>query len=211
MGTGHHHLGTAVILADLQHVDLDPLAVLVGLPGDHLVGGQDAVGLAQLHVGVALLHPLHDGGEDLVLLLGVLLVDVAALGLPDALDHHLLGGLGGDAPELAGVRLLLHDVAHLVEGVDLLGGGQGDLHGGVHDLLHHGLAGVDVDLAGGAVDLGPHVALGVVVALIGEDQGGFHRGEQHVLADPLLLFQRVESLDKICVHCRVLSCLVNFS
>ena len=46
----------------------------------------------------------------------------------------------------------------------------------------------------------------VVVALIGEDQGGFHRGEQHVLADPLLLLQRVESLDKICVHCRVLSC-----
>ena len=205
MGPGHHHLGAPVVLADLQHVDLDPLVVLVVLPGDHLVLGQDAVGLAQLHVGVALLHPLHDGGEDLVLLLGVLLVDVAPLGLPDPLDHHLLGGLGGDAPELAGVRLLLDHVSLLIEGVHLLGRGQGDLHRGVRDLLHHGLAGVDVDLARGAVDLGPHVALGVVVALIGEDEGGFHRREQHVLADALLLFQRVESLDKICVHCSSLS------
>ena len=49
--------------------------------------------------GGAGIDPLDGAADQLALLRFVLVEDAVALGLADLLDHHLLGGLGGDAAE----------------------------------------------------------------------------------------------------------------
>src|SRR5207237_4316635 len=109
-------------------------ADVVGFAGDLLAAGQQRLALAQRDDGRAGVDA-GDGPDDQLALLGrVLVVNGVRLGLADLLDHHLLGGLGGDAAEGLRVDLL----------VALLGG---DVAGGPVD--------VDVDaLLDGEVPLG---------------------------------------------------------
>jgi hypothetical protein len=93
--------------------------------------GQDRLGaVADLDHDVAALEAADDAGHELALAVLVLVEDVLALGLADALDDDLLGGLGGDAAEavlaeLQGVdlgvvlRLLLGALLVAVEVEDL--------------------------------------------------------------------------------------------
>ena len=63
----------------------------------------------------ALLEAADDPVHDLALAIAVLVEDVVALGVAQALDDHLLRGLGEDAAEVRGVEL----DADLVAGLDL--------------------------------------------------------------------------------------------
>ena len=72
------------------------------LARQHLVAAHDRLGMAQVDDHVAVFHPLDHAGDDLVDPVLVLVVLALALGIAHLLDDHLLGGLGGDAPEVQG-------------------------------------------------------------------------------------------------------------
>ena len=87
-------------LAHLDDVGLEPAAVVVVLVL-HLLGlRQQRLDPAEVEQRVAGVGLLDDAGDDVALAAGVLLVLHLALGLTDALEDHLLGGLRGDAPEV---------------------------------------------------------------------------------------------------------------
>src|SRR5687768_11566186 len=94
---------------DLLDDGLDALRVVVALALDLLGLGQQRLHpLAQLHERVAGVRLLDDAGDQLAHAVAVLLEHHVALGLADALQDHLLGGLRGDPAEV--VR---RDVANL--------------------------------------------------------------------------------------------------
>ena len=103
VGAAHHDLRALRGLADLDDVRLHPRAGLGPLVG-HLLGlGQQRLDPAEVEQRVAAVVLLDDAGDDVALAAGVLLVLLLALDLADALRHHLLGRLGGDAAEVVGV------------------------------------------------------------------------------------------------------------
>ena len=75
----------------------------------HLLGlrQQRLDAFAQLDERVARVRLLHDARDQLAHAVAVLLVHHVALGLADALEDHLLGGLGGDPPEVLGSDVAL--------------------------------------------------------------------------------------------------------
>lgn len=124
------------------------------------------------------------------MLFGVkLVVDHAALGLADALDDDLAGGLGGDAAKILGLDLDADHVAQLGVGQGLPGLLQGDFGGAVVYGLHHVLFDVHAYIA--LVRVGPDldvISRPVVVSLVGGGQclGNFLH---HISRwDTLLLF-----------------------
>ncbi len=74
---------------------------------------QHRLDAADLEDDVAVLEPLDRAVDHVADPLVVLGEDVLALGLADLLEDHLLGGLGGDAPEHLGRLRELHLVAEL--------------------------------------------------------------------------------------------------
>ena len=147
MGPGDLDQGAPVVLADIQHIDPEQLALGIGFAGDLLVGSQNGVG----HF-VALAHPEdhipaggddpgYGAGQELLGLAGVALIHGSALSLPNTLDDHLLGSLGGDAAKLGNVYGDAHRLAGLDIGVVSPGGIHGDLQGQVLQvvLLYGGL------------------------------------------------------------------------
>ena len=83
------------------HVGDDAVADAVGLARHLLAHRQDRLGAADVDDEVAALEAADDAGDELALAVLVLVVDVLALGLADALDDDLLGGLRGDAAEVS--------------------------------------------------------------------------------------------------------------
>ena len=87
--------------AHLDDVRLEPGAGLGPLVG-HLLGlRQQRLDLAEVEQRVAAVALLDDAGDDVALAVGVLLELALALGLADALAHHLAERLRGDAAEVA--------------------------------------------------------------------------------------------------------------
>ena len=148
MGPGDQHLGPPGGVAHVHHVDLDVHALLQRLAGDLLPGQQQRLGGlragADAEGGRAVpgVDAGDHAGEDLVLLGVEFVVDLAPLGLPEALDDDLLAVSGGDAAEFHFVHRDVHHVADLIPGGEGLGLLQGHLVEGVHIVLlvHHGLA-----------------------------------------------------------------------
>ena len=107
---------------DLLDDGLDALRVVVALALDLLGLGQQRLdAFAQLHERVARVRLLHDAGDQLADAVAVLLVHHVALGLADALQDHLLGGLRGDPPEVVGRDVALVDLVAVfgeLRGVD---------------------------------------------------------------------------------------------
>ena len=96
----HDDLRALGRLADLDDVRLQAAAVVVVLVL-HLLGlRQQRLDLAEVEERVAGVGLLDDAGDDVALAARVLLVLHLALGLADALEDHLLGGLRGDATEV---------------------------------------------------------------------------------------------------------------
>src|ERR1700730_12963763 len=158
MGAADDDLRTLGGLADLDDVGLEASVVLVALEG-HLFGlRQERLDVAEAEERVAVVALLDHAGDDVALAAGVLLVLLVALGLADALQDDLLGGLRGDAAEVVGgVVPFAGDVAVLVE-----------------------FLAVDADVAGVGVDR-DHGLLGRGRdALVGGDEGVGERVEQDV-------------------------------
>ena len=207
MGAGDEDLGAAGGVSDLDHVDLDAVALVQRFGFDALVWGKHGLGIlavggdADGDTAVSGLDLGDDTGQDLMLLGSKLLIDDAALGLADALDDDLLGGLGGDAPELLCLHGDMQLVADLGALVDLLGGLENDLVAGVLDLLHDGLDDVHLDALFILLEDDFHIvlALGIVAP-----EGGKHGLPDlvvHIVAgNALFFFDVLYCLKKICIH-----------
>src|SRR5712691_13551785 len=100
MRPGERDLRSLDRAAYLEHERADAIAGVVPLTRDLLPFGQDGLRLADLENHVAFLDPVHDATEDLAFLADELRVDPLALRVADALEDHLLGGLGGDAAQI---------------------------------------------------------------------------------------------------------------
>ena len=106
--------GPAGLAIDVLHVGDDAVAGAVRLARRLLAEGQHALRLADVDDDVvALLEAPHDAADELALAVLVLVEDEVALGVADALEEHLLGGLRGDAAEGGAALLELEDVAEL--------------------------------------------------------------------------------------------------
>ena len=116
-------------------------------------------------------HP----GDDVVHPLGELFVDHLPLGFAQALQDHLLGGLGGDAAGLVGEGLHLQFLTNGHVPADGEGVGEGDFRLVVLHHLHYGLQGVGLDIPGVGIEFDGNVhAIAVAVLL----KGGNKRGPQ---------------------------------
>ena len=164
MAAGEDDLDAAALLADLQDGGPDALVHAVLLAGDHLAAGQDRLGVAEVDGGHAVVDAGDGAGDDLAADGLVLVVQLVPLRLADLLDHHLLGGLGGDAAQQFAQLVL-------VELFSLDGGG---------------------DVAVLAVDLDVDLGLFAVVLLGGGDDGLLDGAEDQFLRDALVSVHAVD-------------------
>ena len=111
--------GPRARLVDVDDVGDDAVAGAVRLARHLVAHRQHRLGAAQVDDDVAALEPADDAGDQLALAVLVLVEDVLALGLADALQDDLLGGLRGDAAEALPGAVQLEQLAVL--GVLLLG------------------------------------------------------------------------------------------
>src|SRR5690606_3057995 len=110
--------GSARRLADLGDVHFQAGARRVRFARDLLAGNELGFDAAQVDDDVALVHALHDAGDDVALAVGVLLVQQVALRVADALDDDLFGRPRRDTTEVPRRHFHLNYVADLVVGVD---------------------------------------------------------------------------------------------
>ena len=100
MGAREEHARPLGLLLHVEEERLQALADGVALAGNLLLKGEDAHAAAEVHEHVPALDALHDAGYDTALFVFEFGVGGLALGLADALDDDLFGGLGGDAAKL---------------------------------------------------------------------------------------------------------------
>ena len=207
VGAADHHAGTALAADHVHNVDLQGLALGVGLAGHLLVAGQDGLAaLAQVqgHNALLVVHT-GNGGLDDIMGAGLDLAQLlAALGFPDALTDDMLCGLCGNAAEVLGLEGGDNAVADLIALADLLGLGDADL--GVlivpvligDNVLHQS----DVELAAVGVDLHQNVVvLDLIVLLDSDHDGSLDLLDQVLCGDAALMLQHGESFKKIIVRC----------
>ena len=119
VGPADEDLRPARRAPDLEHERLDVLADAVVLEGRLLGGGEDRLDvLADVEDDRPRLDPVDGAGDELALAARELVEDRVALGLAEALEDDLLGGLGADPAEDVAVQLLgLDEVAEVGVGL----------------------------------------------------------------------------------------------
>ena len=203
MGAGDLNHGAPVGTVYLQNVNPDKLTGGVGFTGDLLADAQNGVVLLialtdpDEHIAAGI-HTQNGAGHQLLALGGVAVVDDTTLRLADALNHHLLGGLGGDAAEFLDVHGDGHGVAHLGVGIDVPGGVHGDFQSQVGELVNHGLDLMHTQAV--LAEVHHHIFCGnipvilpILAVCVGE---GLLQAIHHIVhGNPLELFQLPEALE----------------
>ena len=113
-----HDLGALGVLVHLGHIGAHAIVGSVVLPRHLFLRRNHRLGAAEVDDDRALLEATDDAVHDLVGAVLVFLEDGVAFGLANALDDHLLRGLGEDATEARRVDLHADLVAHLRIGVE---------------------------------------------------------------------------------------------
>ena len=144
MGTGNAHQRTTGGLAHFQHVHTDHGTFDVLLTGDLLAGTQHSVRsvvtLTDADKDIAIRILTQDGsGQQFLRLVGIGFVHHAALCLTDALNDHLLGGLGSDAAKLCDVHGDGHGFAQTGVHIIIACGIQLDFQSHIFHFCHNGL------------------------------------------------------------------------
>ncbi len=196
VGPREEDLRPARLAAHVVDVGPHPVALMEGLARQQLVAAQKRLGPAEIDHHVAVLHPLDETVHDLACAVLVLLVLALALGLAHLLHDHLLGGLGGDAPELDRRQGLDQLVADRGVGLARPGVFDRDLGRRIFDLVDHVDHAHQAHRAGLAVDLGPDVVFLAVLALAGVLNRLLHSVEHRVALDPFLARDRVGHLQQ---------------
>jgi hypothetical protein len=110
-GAAEDDLGAAAAVLNLQQDAADALAGGVFLAGHLLLAGHDGLGLAEVDEEVVALAAADGAAHDVAHGILEIVVDALLLEGPQALHDGLAGRLGGDAPEVGRVDLLLDGVA----------------------------------------------------------------------------------------------------
>ena len=145
MGTGYMNQRAAGGLAHLHDIHLDVVALGEVLAGDLLGGGQQCLGgivaLANFYNNITGggHDPGNGAGEQLLGFAGIALEHHAPLCLADALNHHLLGGLGSNAAKLGNVHGNVDGIALLGIGLIVPGCIDGNFQRPILRLCHSGL------------------------------------------------------------------------
>ena len=113
----------------------------IAFRGNLFFVGEHCLGATQVQSdGAASFGLLNHSRDDIALVLLELLVKKVPFGFPEALQHHLLGGLCRNSAGVVGQRLfgrnLVPDVGTLLNALGLR---HGNLFIGVLDRFHHGL------------------------------------------------------------------------
>ena len=197
----HEDLRTLRGATDLEHVGLDVLADPVVLDGRLLGRGEDRLDvLADVEDDRPRLDAVDRARDELALAVGELVEDDVPLGLAEALQDHLLGGLRADPAEDVPVELL--DLDEVADGrvrlvcARLL---DGELGQRVLDHRHNRPGPKDPDLAGLGIDPDVDVLIARDPPVGGLD--GLLDGPDELLAGNLLFgVQLEEGTDEISTH-----------
>ena len=191
MGSGNQDAGAFGRILYFHHIYLNALGGIEGLPFDHLILIEHGVHLAQVHTDILANIPLYNTGHHIFFLLVVLIVQGFSLFLPDFLQNHVLGILGGNTAELLGTDVHPHHIPQIIFGIFHAGVCKTDLSQIVLHLIHHCLFRVDFKLAGVRINVDHHVAdlIFAVMVLAGLQQRLANRLQQRILADVLLFFK----------------------
>ena len=201
MGAGYLDHGAPGAAVHIDDIHPNQVAGLVSLAGNLLAEPEHSVMLlpaltdADEHIPGGV-HPQHGAGEQLLGLGGITIVGRSPLCLPDALNHHLLGGLGGNPAELLNVDGDNHGVSQLHVGIDLPGSVDLDFQSQILRHLHHGL-----DLVHGQALLAQihhhvltgHIPVVLPVLPVGVGEGLLQPLHHIVYGNPLLLFQLIQA------------------
>ena len=190
-------LRAAGFAADRHDQRADAVADADHLARDLLVAADDALGAAEVDDDVAELDALDDAGDDFVGAVLELFILTLALGIADLLEDHLLGGLGGDAPELDRRQRVDDEVADRRALLELLRALQVDLLEmilGLFDDFEHA---PQAQVAGFGVELGANVVLGAVAGAGGALDRVLHRLDDDALVDQLFARDGVGDRDQL--------------
>ncbi len=190
--------------ADLEDVGLDVLADAVVLERRLLGRGEDTLDtLAHVQDHRPRLDAVDGAGDELTILVRELIEHGVALGLAQALEHDLLGGLGADSAEGVAVELLdLHQLARDRVGLvpaSLVEGEVGQLLLFLDRVGGSDAGAVDPDAAAVGVDLDVDV-LFVGDAPVGGGNRILDRPDELLARDLLLGVELEQCADEIPTH-----------
>jgi len=185
VGARQEDLRAARFAADRHDQRPDAVANADHFARDLLVAADDALGAAEVDDDVAELDSLDDAGDDLADAVLEFLELTLALRIANLLKDHLLGGLGGDAPELDRRQRVNDEVADAGALFELLRALQIDLLEMILGLLDHFEHTPQAQVAGLAVELGADIVLGAVAGAGGALDRVFHRLDDDALVDQL--------------------------
>src|SRR5581483_3097407 len=204
---------------DVGDHGLDAHAVVVALVPDLLRARKQRLdALAELDQRVAVVRLLDDPRDQLADPVLVLVVHHLALRLADALEDHLLGGLGRDAPEVVGrhvagrdlvlvrsqdlgIELRLLRLAELTRlGVDLRLGLLGGLRLQLLLQLRRQDELEDPEVGRVAIEVHARVARRPRSLAVGGEKRVLERRHERLRVDPLLLLQGLDGVDYLAAH-----------
>ena len=205
-GARQDQLRAARLAVDLHHPGAHAVADAQVLLRDHLLARQQRLQAARLDDRAAALHALHRAGHQLVAARQEVVQDLLALGVADALQDHLLGGLRADAAELDVSSRLLDDVVELGVGLAASCASSTDsicARVPVGRVVGHHLPAAErLVVAGVAVDRDAHVDVLGVLLLGRRGERHLERAEDDVARHVLLARQHVHQHHQFAIPCR---------
>ena len=200
MGPGNQDTGTLGRILYFHHIYLNALGGIEGLPFDHLILIEHGIHLAQVHTDILANIPLYNTGHHIFFLLVVLIVQGFSLFLPDFLQNHVLGILGGNTAELFGFHFHVDNIADLVFGIPHSGVRQTDLQGRILHIFHNLSLGKHGEVPGFRIDVYLYIVRLAEMIFAGLEQRLLNGFQQSLFADIFFLFQNVQCFDQFCVH-----------
>ena len=185
MGPGEEYLGAFGGAFYIHDVDLDAVSDAVSFAGDLLAGGKYAFCPAHVDEHGTVGDALHYACNYLGLSGDIVVVDHAALGLPDPLDNYLLGSLSRDTAEIHGSYHIFYYVTYLVFRIDLPCFFQRCLRERIFNFGNDVPSHEDIYISGLPVDVHADILGCSVVLFIGRDESRFYSVDEHVLGHVL--------------------------
>ena len=182
-------------LDDAAHAVADAVAFEARL----LFLGQLGFGLAEVQHIVRTFDAFDGAVDQFAGAPRILLEDGVAFGLADLLKDHLLGGLGGDAPQRVGVLGDAHFAADFRFGIDAPRLAQRHFMHGIFDGFDGFLDRIEFDRARLGIHVRDVILVGAIVLPSGNQHGVLDRVEHDLRVDAFFLAQDFDGL-KNCVQ-----------
>ena len=177
------NLRAALLAAHVIDIGAHAVAIAEHFARDQLVAADNGFATAQIDDHIAIFDALDGAVDDLADAVEIFVIHALALGIAHLLHDHLLGRLGGDAPEFDRRQRLGQEVADLggrVLGQRLL---QRDLAAGLLDFFDDFQQPPQPQLARARIDFGLDFGFGAVAGLGGLFDRVLHGFDHHHAVD----------------------------